>query len=144
MGFALLVLFTIICYTTFGIVATKAAADIDPSLSAAIISVVGVLLPLGYYLITVVLFNRSAVDTTARGVGLSLIAGVAIAAFSVGLINVFARGDVGYTFPLIYGGVIVLGAAAGWLLLGQRPTAVHLAGLVLTSLGVGMVAVANR
>jgi drug/metabolite transporter (DMT)-like permease len=144
MGFALLVLFTISCYTTFGIVATKATTDIEPSLSASLISVVGVLLPLCYYLITVVLFNRSAIVTTTRGVGLSLTAGVAIAAFSVALINVFARGDVSYTFPIVYGGAIVMGAVAGWLLLDQRPNALHLAGLIVTSVGVGMVAVANR
>jgi drug/metabolite transporter (DMT)-like permease len=144
MGFALLILFTITCYTAFGIVATKATTDIDPSLSASLISVVGVALPLCYYVLTVVLFNRDAVETTPRGVGLSLVAGVAIAAFSVGLINVFARGEVGYTFPLVYGGAIVLGAAAGWLLLNQRPNALHLAGLAVTSLGIGMVAFANR
>jgi drug/metabolite transporter (DMT)-like permease len=144
MGFALLLLFTVACYTAFGIVATKATPDIDPSLSASLISTVGVLLPLAYYVVTVVVLNRSPVDTNARGIGLSLLAGVAIAAFSVGLINVFARGEVGYTFPLVYGGAIVAGAAAGWFLLDQRPNALHLAGLAVTSLGVGMVAIANR
>jgi uncharacterized membrane protein len=143
-GFFLLLLVAVSSYTLYGIMATETSGKIDPSLATAIISLVGVVLPLAYYGLTVSLLDHSTFRMTGRGVLVSAIAGVAIAAFSISVIHVFSHGAPAYTFPLVYGGTIVLGAIVGWLVLDQRPNTLNAVGLVITAAGVGLVAVSNR
>jgi uncharacterized membrane protein len=131
-------------YTTYGIMATKSSGEIDASLATVVISVVGVVLPLLYYATSVAIFDQSPVRTTSRGLVFSLLAGVAISAFSIAVINVFALGRPAFTFPVVYGSTIIVGAIAGWAVFDDRPSTLHVVGLLLTAAGVGTVAVANR
>lgn len=144
MALAPLIAFSVLAYTAFGIFASQTGGRIDASISVVILNGIATALPLAYYVIVTTLTNHDPVPTTGKGVVYSIAAGVAVGAFSIAILIVFARGGVSYAFPLIYGSAIVLGALAGWTLLGESISPLHVAGVAVTAVGVGLVALATR
>jgi drug/metabolite transporter (DMT)-like permease len=136
--------FTIVCYTAFALLLGKAAGRIDASVSTFVLNGIGAVLPLVYYAASRWGFQQSPIPTSARGLWWSVAAGFAIGGYSVGMINVIARGGVSYSLPVIYGMTIVLGAIASVVLLGEKLSGMHIVGIVVTAAGAGIVALAHR
>jgi transporter family protein len=144
LGIAAFTAIAIVSYTVFGLCVGRAAGHIDATLSTVILNGLGAVLPLVYFVILKWGLHRDLLGTSTRGLTWSLVAGVAIGAFSIGLINVVARGGVSYGLPMIYGGTLVLGAIGSRYLLNERISTMHVLGLVVTAAGVGIIALAQR
>jgi drug/metabolite transporter (DMT)-like permease len=144
MGLVGFVAISVIAYTAFGLTLGKAAGHIDPGMSTFVLNGIGAVLPLGYWAVLRFALHRDVLSTSGRGLGWSLGAGVAIGVFSIGLINVVAKGGVSYGLPMIYGGAIVLGAVGSHFLLHERISGLHLVGLAVTAFGVAIIAYAHR
>jgi len=127
-----------LCYTLFDIFASQASSRIDANLSAIIFNGLGALVPLAAYLAAK--WHRSP-DTriTMAGFVYSILAGIAIALFSILLIKIFERAGLAYVMPLIYGGSIALASLAGWLLFAEHVSWLQGAGIFLVVAGIGLV-----
>jgi len=71
----------------------------------------------------------------------SILAGLAVAGFSVLLIRIYARGGaLSFVFPTILGGAIALAAAIGWVTLKGSLSLAHVLGVALIVAGIGLTA----
>jgi drug/metabolite transporter (DMT)-like permease len=139
---ALIVVFASLLYAVFGLLVSQASKRSDAYLENAIFNGLGALIPLAVYL--VLKLRHTQVHTSKQGIMYSLLAGVAIAAFSVILAKLFARGgNVAYVLPVIYGGVVVFGSLMGWAFLKEQISPLQLAGIIVTTCGVGMIIAAR-
>jgi drug/metabolite transporter (DMT)-like permease len=143
-GFFALTAFTVVAYTAFGLFLGRAAGHIDAGVSTFILNGIGAVLPLGYWAFMRWGLHRDVLATSGRGVTWSIAAGLAISAFSIGMINLIAKGGVSYGLPMIYGGTLVLGAIGSRFLLHERITGLHVVGIGVTALGVGIIAYSHR
>jgi len=131
----------VVIYALFGTFNAQAGGRIDAALSSTIFNGLAALISLG-----VVLWQRHASETVhvaaqLSGVAYSLLAGVAVGAFSILLIGIYGRGgELSYVFPAIYGGAIALTAVIGWLLLGDTVTSMRVLGVGAIVAGIGLLA----
>lgn len=131
----------VVIYALFGTFNAQAGGRIDAALSSTIFNGLAALISLG-----VVLWQKHAGETTQvathlSGVVYSLLAGVAVGAFSILLIGIYGRGgELSYVFPAIYGGAIALTALVGWLLLGDTVSLLRLIGVGAIVAGIGLLA----
>ena len=134
------VILTITCgllYTSFGVFAGLAGDRIDSWLAAALYNAIGTLVPLGIFLL-----SSARKTVTWQGLLYANLAGVSIMLFSILLARLFSMGgNVAFTLPAVYGGVIVFGACFGWLVLSERISLLQLLGVVLVAAGVVCVVV---
>lgn len=132
----LLLIAAIVLYTLFDLFVAKAGGKINDNLAAAIFNGVGAIIPL---LIFLTYKTKGNTETTPSGLIYSLLAGISIAAFSIILVNLFARSEnVSFVLPAIYGGTVVLGTIAGLVIFKENLGAIGLVGVVLTTLGLGL------
>jgi transporter family protein len=134
----------VVVYALFGIFVSQAGGKINPTLSSGILNGIGGLLPLVIW--GVLRMTRGeTVATKPSGLLFSVLAGVAVAAFSILLVSLYGRGgELSYVFPIIYGGAIAITACVGWLLLGDAFTWARLAGVAGIVAGIGMLALPAR
>jgi uncharacterized membrane protein len=97
-----------IFYTLFDIFASRAGNRIDANLSAAVINGLGAIIPLAVFIILKSIKGAKLINTTTSGIIYSLLAGLAIALFSLLFIKIFERSGLAYVMPLIYGTAIAL------------------------------------
>ena len=103
-----LVVRAIIFYVLFGVCASRVGGRIDATLSAVIFNGVATFIPLVIVFWRLLSKGGMEIVTTPLGVFLSVLAGVAIAAFSVLLVEIFrVGGNLSYVFPMLYGSTIV-------------------------------------
>ena len=82
--------------------------------------------------------------TTKYGVLMNILAGVAIATFSVIFVKLFAQGgNLAYVLPVIYGSVVVIGSVLGAVFLKEHISVLQLIGIVVTAAGVSLVVAAK-
>jgi len=109
-----------------------------PSTLVAVIgNGIGMTLPLiAYY----ALQAKKHAEMTKEGWIYALLAGVAIAGFSMLMTYIFSRAEnVSFVMPVIYGGTIVLTTVLGVFLFKEQLTPVSLAGIIIVAIGVGLV-----
>jgi drug/metabolite transporter (DMT)-like permease len=135
----LLILATLV-YAAFGIFASRAGGRIDAKLSSVILNAVGAILPLALWQLQ--RMSRAGVmPSSPSGLVFSILAGLAVGAFSILLVTLYARGgELSFVFPVIYGGAIALTAVVGWIALGDAFTWARLAGVVGIVIGIGLLA----
>ncbi len=140
MNSALLVIFAIVFYALFGLCTSKAGGRIAPVASSVIFNGLGALVCLAALLVG--RFGGQAhAQLTRSGLVYSVLAGLAIAVFSVLLIRIYARGDtLAVVFPTVYGGAIALTAAIGWLTTKDSFSIGRACGVALIVVGIGLVA----
>lgn len=138
--YAMLIL-GVVLYTAFGLFTSKAGGKLNDNLVAAISNGLGVILPLTVYYIYK---HKQNVAPTKEGIIYALLAGVCIAAFSVLLINLFAKAEnVSFIMPVIYGGTIVLGSLVGLLFFKEHASPIAIIGLSLVTIGIGFIVYAR-
>jgi transporter family protein len=136
-----LIIVAILMYVVFAVCNSQAGGRIDASLSSVLFNGVGALLSLGYYLALRVVRPDQILATRSSGLAFSLIGGVAIAAFSIVFITIYARGGaLSYVMPTVYGGAIALTAIVGWVILRDSFSLAHAAGVA--AIGGGLVLLA--
>ena len=140
--FVLIILATIL-YTLFDIFVSRMGNKIDEDLGAVIFNGIGAVLPLVAYIFYRFIKGEKLMPTTNEGMAYSLLAGVAIAAFSFLLIKIFEKGGLAYVVPMIYGGTVALASLAGWLLFKESVSVIQLVGILTIISGVALVIVSK-
>lgn len=138
-----LIILATVLYAAFAVFTSRAGGQIDPSLSSFIFNGLGAVIPLlALYVARGV--HHGATHATRQGYVSSIIAGLAIAGFSVLLIRIYARGGtLSFVFPTIYGGAIALAACVGWITVKHSLSALHVVGVGLIVAGIGLTALAR-
>jgi len=132
----------IVIYALFGVFNAQAGGRIDPAWSSAMFNGLAALLSLGVVLWQRYVGGPAHVATQTAGVLYSVLAGIAIGAFSIILITIYGRGgELSYVFPVIYGGAIALTTVIGWLVLGEAVDLWRVVGVGTIVAGIAIVAV---
>lgn len=139
MSIAILIIFATILYTLFDIFVSKASNGVDANLSTFIFNGLGAIIPLIFYVYYK--FSRGAklIASTNSGMIYSILAGIAIALFSVLLVKIFEKGGLAYVIPLIYGGTVALASLAGWLIFKEAVSGLQIFGIFVIILGIGLI-----
>jgi len=137
-----LIIIATVCYALFDVFAARASKGIDANQSSVIFNGLGALIPLGILAVAKAR-GAKAVVPTGEGILYSVLAGVAIAAFSVLLIKIFEKGGLSYVVPVIYGGAIVLTALTGWIAFKEQFSALQAVGVMVVVLGIGVIVYAK-
>ncbi len=143
MELLVLIVAATIAYTFFETFASLAGNKVDANLSSVIFNGLGALIPLAAYFFLRFYKKAEVITATTSGMAYSVLAGISIAVFSILLIKIFEKGGLSYVVPLIYGGTVVLAALIGWLFLKESFNLVHLLGIAIISLGIGLVVYAK-
>lgn len=140
MGLAPLIVIGIVLYALFAVFTSKAGGHIDASASSLIFNGMGAIVPL--FVLVIARFARHThVIATRDGYIYSVLAGLAVASFSILLIRIYARGgSLPVVFPVIYGGAIALAAVIGWITVRGSFSPAHALGVGLIVAGIGVVA----
>ena len=140
MGLAPLVVLGIVLYALFAVFTSRAGGRIDAAASSLIFNGLGAVVPLCVLLIA--RFARHVQVTATRdGYAYSVLAGLAIAGFSILLIKIYARGgSLSDVFPTIYGGAIALAAVIGWVTVRDSFSLARALGVGLIVAGIGLIA----
>jgi drug/metabolite transporter (DMT)-like permease len=140
----LLLIVATFVYAAFGILASRAGGRIDAKLSSGILNGIGAILPLALWQIQR-MTRGDPIVSTPSGVVFSVLAGLAVAVFSILLVTLYARGgELSFVFPVIYGGAIAITAIVGWIRLDDAFTWTRFAGVAGIVLGIGLLAVSAR
>lgn len=139
MSLIVLIILATILYTLFDIFASKASNGIDANLSSVIFNGLGAILPLVIYVFYKFSKGAKLVATTSSGITYSVLAGVAIAGFSIFLIKIFEKGGLAYVVPLIYGGTVVLASLTGWLIFKESVSGIQILGIAVVVIGIGLI-----
>jgi transporter family protein len=130
----------IVAYALFGIFNAQAGGRIDAAVSSAIFNGLAALIALAV-VVGQRLGDDSPVVLRASGVVYSVLAGIAVGAFSIVLIRIYGRGgQLSFVFPTIYGGAIALAAIIGWLVLRDEVSVLRVAAVCLIVAGTGLLA----
>jgi drug/metabolite transporter (DMT)-like permease len=139
-GTLLLLVLAVVLYALFAVFTSRAGGHIDATLSSFIFNGLGAIVPL-MALFIARLAHRGSMSATRQGYVYSILAGLAIAGFSVLLIRIYARGDaLSVVFPTIYGGAIALAAVIGWVTVKDSFSLARAIGVALIIVGVGLTA----
>jgi drug/metabolite transporter (DMT)-like permease len=139
MPLIVLIILATILYTLFDIFASRAGNRIDASLSSVIFNGLGAILPLAIYVFYKFSKGAKLIATTSSGIIYSVLAGIAIASFSVLLIKIFEKGGLAYIIPLIYGGTVVLASLTGWLIFKESVSGLQILGIAVVVIGIGLI-----
>lgn len=140
---ALLVLATF-TYAAFGIFASQAGGKIDAKLSSGILNGIGAILPLAIWQIQR-MTRGGLMASRPSGLVFSILAGLAVAVFSILLVTLYGRGgELSFVFPVIYGGAIATTAVVGWVALGDAFSWARLGGVAAIVIGIGLLALPAR
>lgn len=142
MNVALLTGMSVIFYALFAIFLSRMGGKINEHLGSAIFTGLAAVIPLCYLLIERVLKQAGAIVVTSSGIIYAVLAGLAIAAWNVIIIVIFAKGgNTAYVFPITYGlGAIAIPSIIGWLFFKETITAGQAIGLGLVILGTAFIA----
>jgi bacterial/archaeal transporter family protein len=144
MSTAALIILATVAYAIFAIFTSRAGGRVDARLSAGILNGVGALLPLALWMV-VRARQDALIPSRPSGIFFSVMAGVAVGAFSIVLLTIYARGgELSFVLPVVYGGAIALTAVVGWAVLGDTFTWRHLVGVAGIVIGIGLLALPAR
>ena len=124
-----------ILYALFDIFVAKSAGRINDLAANVIFNGLGALIPL--LIIGLLVGTGRSIHMEKQGVMWSVLAGLAIAAFSVLLVKIFANGgNLSYVIPAIYGIVIVVSTLVGWIIFKDHFSLLALLGVILITAGI--------
>lgn len=136
----LLITITVVSYAIATTLISRASLQMNSVLVGAVVNAIAAVIPFGVYLLA----RSGSDDANSRGVYLSLLAGVAIAVFTLTLTKVFAMGgNLSYVTPLVYGGTVVITSALGYGIFKEKIVPLQLAGIVLVAAGIGCIVLAR-
>lgn len=143
MELLILIILATIFYALFGIFTSRASGAIDANLSAVIFNGLGSVIPLLTYIFLKFIKGTKLIAISVPGIIYSILAGVAIAIFSVLLVKIFEKGGLAYVMPLIYGGIVVLGSLSGWLIFKESVSFLQIIGIAVIIVGIIIVIISK-
>lgn len=140
MSTVMLIAIAVVLYAMFGVFVSRAGGRIDATLGSFIFNGLGAIVPLVALYIARVM-HHGHITATRQGYVYSVLAGFAIAGFSILLIRIYARGGtLSFVFPAIYGGAIALAAGVGWVTVRNSFSVAHVLGVGLIVVGIALTA----
>ncbi len=139
MELAVLLVCAVITYSLYGVFASQASNRIDATLASVVFNGLAFVIPFVIYVFYKFVRHDRLIPTTQTGLFYSLLAGIAIALFSILLVKLFEKGDVAYVMPVVYGGTIVVSSLVGWVYLKETVSLLQGVGIVVTLAGVLLV-----
>jgi uncharacterized membrane protein len=131
----LLIFIAGILYALFDIFVAKSAGRINDLAANVIFNGLGALIPL--LIIGLLVGTGRSIHMEKQGIMWSVLAGLAIAAFSVLLVKIFANGgNLSYVIPAIYVIVIVVSTLVGWTVFKDHFSLLALLGVILITAGI--------
>ena len=141
MNTAVLLVLATFVYALFAIFTSQAGGRVDARLSAGILNGIGGLLPLILWQVRR-MSGAHLEPSLPSGLAYSVLAGIAVAAFSIILVSIYGQGgQLSFVVPAVYGGAIAITAVVGWTVLGDVFSWPHLAGVAGIVVGIGLLAV---
>jgi drug/metabolite transporter (DMT)-like permease len=138
----LVVLLAGILYATFDFLVSKGSSA-NAFLANSIFNGLASLIPL--LIILPLLLRHPATTANKSALIYNILAGIVLTVFSVILVKLFAHGDsLGYVLPVIYGTAIVVGSIFGRVFLKESISLLQASGILVTAVGIGLVAIAQR
>ena len=128
----------IIFYSIAVLLGAFASRNADTNIVSAIINSVAAVIPVGY--VGVEYSKRGTPMATSRqGLIAALLAGVAIAIFSIAINKSYAVNKVAIVAPLIFGGSIFITSILSYFLFKERISPIQATGLILLGAGLGLI-----
>jgi drug/metabolite transporter (DMT)-like permease len=138
----IVVLLAGVLYAVFDLFVSKGSSA-NAYLANAVFNGLASLIPL--LIVLPALIHHHAGTTSKTALVNNIIAGVVLTIFSVILVKLFAHGEgLGYILPVIYGTAIVVGALLGRVFLKEQISLLQITGILLTAVGISLVAVAKH
>ena len=136
-----LLLIAIIFRIGFDVFVALAGGKIENLLANIIFSGLAALLPLIIYLS---MKTKNSVATTKSGIIYSVLAGLSVGIFSIILLRLFEKGsNISFVIPAIYGGTLIGTSIIGWLLFKEAITFTSALGVIIITIGTGVLLVSK-
>ena len=123
-------------YTVALLLTTIATRNLNSGFVTAIINAISAVIPIGIVGLSA---NKKLFENAKLGIIMAILAGVAIALFTLMLNKSFSVNKVGIVTPIVYGGAIFLTSILGIYLFKEKIT--MLQGIGLTFIGIGLLIV---
>lgn len=143
MNIWILMFISAVGYAGFQFFSAKAGGRLDYLLSAIVINVVAVIIPLTLLLNGI--FQKNAVVTTQKsGLIYAGLAGISIAIFAIAFQKIFQQGgSLSFVSPLIFGGAIALSTILSLLILKESINIYHILGILFILGGIACISLAK-
>jgi len=119
-------------YTMAIILSTFASRSTNSNVVAVVSNLVSVFIPLA---IITPLINKKFIIDSKYGIIMSILAGIAVAIFTMALLKSYSINKVAIVVPIVFGGAIFLSALAGYLFFKEKITLFQGIGLLLLGIG---------
>lgn len=123
-------------YVVAILLTTFATRNLNSGFVTAIINTISAVIPIGVVGFTA---NKKLLENAKPGIIMAILAGIAIALFTLMLNKSFSVNKVGIVTPIVYGGAIFLTSILGIYLFKEKIT--MLQGIGLTFIGIGLLIV---
>lgn len=127
-------------YTVFYVFVGKTTSTGNGYFGTLLFSLLSGVIPVAMYEALRHAKKIPALPITAEGMKYGMLAGITLGIFNFLILQIFSRGaGVSLAIPVIYGSTIVLATVVGVLLLKESVPALHLAGVAVVIVGIGMI-----
>ena len=138
----ILILLATIAYAAGTLLIARASLYIDSNLAGTIVNILAGLIPMTVFFLIGV--SQVSSPEKSRGILLAVLAGVAIAIFTISLTKVFSLGgNLSYVTPVVYGGAILITSMVGWAAFKESISLLQAAGIGMILAGILLVALAR-
>jgi len=119
-------------YTVAILLAAVASRNANSNFVSAIVNTVSAILPIG---IVLPLLSNKLLHNSKYGIIMAILAGIAIALFSLALNKSYTTDKVAIITPLVFGGAIFLSSIVSFFFFKEKVTPVQTIGLMLLGAG---------
>ncbi len=126
----------LIFYTTAIIFGSLASRNANTNLVTAIMNILSAAIPI---VIIVPILNKKLLTNSTFGVLMAVVAGIAIALFTMAVNKSYSINKVGIVAPIVFGGSIFLSAILSYLIFKEKVTFIQLIGLIFLGIGLSFV-----
>jgi len=124
----LYIILALFFYAIAIVIGAIASRNTDSNLVSAIMNAISTIIPLA---VVIPILNRKFFENGKFGIMMAIIAGIAIALFTMALNKSFQVNKVAIVSPIVFGGAIFLSAILSYIFLKEKITLVQGAGLIL-------------
>ena len=132
----LYILTAMVFYTIAILLGTTASRKADSNLVSGVINIISAILPT---FVAMSYLSKESIEKSKTGLYFAVLAGVAIAIFSMALNKSFSTDKVAIVSPIVFGGSILLTAILSSLFFKEKITTVQGFGLSFLGLGIVMI-----
>jgi multidrug transporter EmrE-like cation transporter len=91
------------------------------------------------FVVALPFLNKKNVTSHKYGIVMAIIAGLAIALFSMALTKSYSLNKVGIVAPIVFGGAIVLSTLFSIIIFKDKTSSIELTGLAVVAVGIALI-----